>query len=147
MKASKEDIAEFLSALPWKQDANGYAIIKRSHVVVFLETGKVVNTDEIVHHKNENKSDDRPENLEVMLRSDHQRTHAIGQHARGIKRTYESGYLEALSNRMKGNRFASRPCPPERAVQQSEKMKQVWQERREGKRPWPKSLETRSLLQ
>lgn len=43
---------------------DGYAC--RAHVVFWLVTGIVPNHDQVIHHKNENKSDDGFENLELM---------------------------------------------------------------------------------
>ena len=37
--------------------------------------GRYITKDEIVHHTNGDKSDNRPENLEVMLRSEHAHKH------------------------------------------------------------------------
>lgn len=39
--------------------------------------GRKLNRDEVVHHINGNKSDNRLENLQVMSRSEHSRLHAL----------------------------------------------------------------------
>lgn len=44
--------------------------------VIERTLGRKLRTDECVHHKNGNKLDNRPENLEVMTRSEHMKHHA-----------------------------------------------------------------------
>lgn len=67
-------------------EQNGYKMVrdpvsnktkyKREHRKV-METilGRTLLESEIIHHKNGNKMDNRPENLEVMTRSEHQKLH------------------------------------------------------------------------
>lgn len=52
---------------------NGWA--KRCHVVWWLHTGQVTKHPFLIHHKNEDKLDDRLENLEYMHTSDHHKHH------------------------------------------------------------------------
>jgi len=72
---------------------DGYVLVKgldglwrREHRVIAEEMlGRSLGTDEHVHHKNRIRSDNRPENLEVMDGSAHMRYHRI--HA-GKRRTW-----------------------------------------------------------
>lgn len=52
---------------------DGYVL---EHIIVMEDKlGRSLGPGEIVHHLNEVKSDNRPDNLEVMLRSDHIKHH------------------------------------------------------------------------
>ena len=49
--------------------------IKRCRLVMESTLGRYLDGKEQVHHKNMDRSDDRPENLEVMLLSEHNKLH------------------------------------------------------------------------
>lgn len=54
-------------------DPNGYAY---EHLVVWMSAGKPAPADdEILHHRNEDKTDNRIRNLELLKRGDHNRLH------------------------------------------------------------------------
>ena len=46
--------------------------------VMAAQIGRLLHPDELVHHVNEDPSDDRPENLVLTTRRDHPRLHARG---------------------------------------------------------------------
>jgi hypothetical protein len=79
---------------------NGY--VKRANLIAEQTLGRVLSVDEIVHHKNRDRSDDSPENLQVVaLISDHARIHNPKQ-PKLEKRRYTS--------RTDSELVASQPC-------------------------------------
>lgn len=58
-------------------DQNGYAY---EHLVVWCAAGRLRPVDgETLHHKNEDKTDNRIGNLELLTRSEHNRRHNAGR--------------------------------------------------------------------
>lgn len=49
----------------------------KHHIVWWENTGEILETNEIIHHKNHNKLDNRFSNLEKMSRSEHSSLHKI----------------------------------------------------------------------
>lgn len=56
-----------------RADAKGY--VKEHIIVAEQKIGRKLRDNEVVHHINRNKKDNRPENLAVMTRSQHSRLH------------------------------------------------------------------------
>ena len=56
-----------------KATNNGYVLLHR--VIVENELGRLLSDDEVVHHINEDKLDNRIENLQVMSKAEHTRLH------------------------------------------------------------------------
>lgn len=55
--------------------ASGY--VKRATVVMEEVLGRFLGSDEVVHHKDKNRENDAPENLECMTISEHHRHHMM----------------------------------------------------------------------
>lgn len=63
----------------WKPDhpkANKHGYVKRANLVLEEKLGRYLNKGEIAHHENEDKEDDSPGNLELMMTGAHAKLHA-----------------------------------------------------------------------
>jgi hypothetical protein len=61
--------------LPEHPTAPKTGYVYEHRVVVEAALGRYLRTDEIVHHLNEDRTDNRPENLEVVTKAWHQQHH------------------------------------------------------------------------
>lgn len=55
--------------------SNGRKMMQKHIMVMELQIGRQIQSDEVVHHKNGNRQDNRLENLELMTRSEHSKMH------------------------------------------------------------------------
>jgi hypothetical protein len=57
---------------------NGFCLVRRSRAVKAAEIGRMLLETEHVHHKNENREDDSPDNLELLSAAAHNSHHKTG---------------------------------------------------------------------
>lgn len=63
---------------PGLRVVSGGCYIRRSRAVMASVLGRELCPREVVHHINENREDDRPENLEIITGSEHNTHHKTG---------------------------------------------------------------------
>lgn len=61
----------------WRRKVDGRCV-DNHRLVAEAMIGRKLRRGEVVHHKNGDTTDDRPENLEVMTRREHSRLHRVG---------------------------------------------------------------------
>lgn len=76
----KDDSGYILEKCVGHKRAKSCGDYVRQHILVAEKMiGRPLKDDEVVHHINMKKDDNRPENLMVMKRSDHTRLHMLGR--------------------------------------------------------------------
>lgn len=63
---------------PNSKESGGGIQVQRSRVIMSATLGRALERNEHVHHKSGDRSDDRPENLEVLWAAEHNRHHKLG---------------------------------------------------------------------
>lgn len=94
---------------------NGYVLYHR--IVVENHLGRLLNADEVVHHINHDKFDNRIENLEVMNSSNHNRKHGLEHGRKWAKlkcpicgRIFELEYNKTVYQKYPGDTTKAQCC-------------------------------------
>lgn len=73
---------------------SGGCYVRRSRAVLAATLGRSLSPDEHVHHMNEDRSDDRPENLELISPREHNRHHKLNSQHTALAKSQISESLK-----------------------------------------------------
>jgi len=97
-----------------KMDSGGYkfGVKNRLHREIMGNIiGRKLNRNEIVHHKNGDKTDNRPENLEIMTNSEHSKYHYEKEiKEKLLKKRYYNKQCCICFNEFSSNSYRSKYC-------------------------------------
>ena len=79
-------------------------LLKLHRLILEYKLKRKLRKNEVSHHKNGIKQDNRLENLEVKIKSNHQRQHRIERNKANKGKTYEELYGEKKAKEMKMKR-------------------------------------------
>lgn len=77
---------------------SGGVDVRRSRAVMSAHLGRALLPTEHVHHKNENRDDDSPENLELLTATEHNQHHKVGAtHSKEAREKISLGLKRAIA--------------------------------------------------
>jgi hypothetical protein len=96
------------------KDSDGRKLFA-SHLVFEQTAGKKIAEGNVAHHKDENKQNDTPANLEEMDKIEHSRMHSTGNHhSLGVTWAHDKERIEKHKQRLIGNDYKKdKPNSPE----------------------------------
>ena len=89
-------VHEFCADHPGK---NMWGYVPQHRLVMEDRIGRLLRSHEVVHHKDENRSNNHPDNLQVMTKSEHHRHHALINRRKAQERLTEEMVRDALNGR------------------------------------------------
>ncbi len=82
--------------------ANGSKVVMEQIIIMEKHLGRFLTKEEVVHHRNEIKTDNRIENLQLFAnKAEHMRYHAMNSPDNGLYKSHVHGRIHSKENRKK----------------------------------------------